>query len=92
MYNNDVRLEDFTIPTLGEPQFDSPLNPSRLLFTNEADRVLYHSHLVPLEACIKAGRPLPSFEPAGPRPKIFFNSSHDQLRHRYLRRAVSGHQ
>ena len=75
MYNNDVRLEDFTIPTLGEPQFDSPLNPSRLLFTNEADRVLYHSHLAPLDACIKAGRPLPSFEPAGPRPKIFFNSS-----------------
>jgi 6-phosphofructokinase 1 len=75
MYNNDIRLEDFTIPTLGAPQFDSPLNPSRLLFTNEADRVLYHSHLVPLEACIKAGRPLPSFEPAGPRPRIFFNSS-----------------
>jgi len=75
MYNQDVRLEDFTIPTLGEPRFDSPLNPSRLLFTNEADRVLYHSHLVPLEACIKAGSPLPSFEPAGPRPRIFFNSS-----------------
>ena len=47
MYNNDIRLEDFTIPTLGEPQFDSPLNPSRLLFTNEADRILYYSHQAP---------------------------------------------
>ena len=75
MYNNDIRLDDFTIPTLGEPQLDSPLNPARLQFTNEADRVLYYAHQAPVDACLKAGRPLPSFEPAGPRPKIFFNSS-----------------
>ena len=75
MYNSDVRIEDFTIPTLGETQFDSPLNPSRLLFTNEADRILYYAHQAPLEACLRSGRPLPSFEPAGPRPRIFFDSS-----------------
>lgn len=75
MYNNDIRLENFAIPTLGEPQFDSPLNPARLLFTNEPDRILYYSHQAPVDACLKACRPLPSFEPAGPRPKIFFNSS-----------------
>ncbi len=75
MNDNDVRLEDFTIPTLGETQYDSPLNPARLQFTDEGNRILYHSQQSPLEACIEAGRPLPSFEPAGPRPKIFFNSS-----------------
>jgi len=74
MYNNDVRLEDFAIPTLGEARFHSPLNPNRLLFTNEANRVLYFSHQAPLEACLKAGRTLPAFEPAGPRPKNYFDS------------------
>lgn len=75
MYNHDVRLEDFTIPSLGETRFYSPLNPARLLFTTEADRVLYYAHQGPLDACVKAGRPLPSFEPAGPRPKIYFDSA-----------------
>jgi len=75
MCDNAVRLEDFIIPTLGEPQYDSPLNPARLLFTNEADRILYHSHQAPLDACMQAGRPLPSFEPAGPQPGIFFKST-----------------
>ena len=75
MYNPDIRLEDFNIPTLGETLLDSPLHPDRLLFTNEADRVLYYAHQEPLEACLRAGRPLPSFEPAGPRPKIYFDAS-----------------
>lgn len=74
MYNDDVRLEDFTISTLGEACHDSPLNPARLLFTNEADRILYYARQEPVEKCLQSGSPLPSFEPAGPRPKIFFNS------------------
>jgi 6-phosphofructokinase 1 len=75
MYNNEILLDDFHISTLGEPRFDSPLNPARLLFTTEADRVLYYAHQGPLEACLKSGRILPSFEPAGPRPKLYFDSS-----------------
>jgi 6-phosphofructokinase 1 len=75
MCKNDVRLEDFTIPTLGETQYDSPLNPARLLFTNESNRILYHSQLEQLEKILQSNNPLPSFEPAGPRPKIFFNSN-----------------
>ncbi len=74
MYNPDVRLEDFTIPTLGEARFASPLNPKRLLFTNEGDRVLYYAHQSRIEECLCSGRPLPSFEPAGPRPRIYFDS------------------
>jgi len=73
MYDHDIRLENFRIATLGEARFDSPLNPDRLQFTSEANRVLYFAHQEPLDACQKAGRPLPSFEPAGPRPKIFFD-------------------
>ena len=75
MNTDNIRLEDFTVSTLGTAQHDSPLNPARLLFTNEANRILYDSRQEPVEKHLENGTPLPSFEPAGPRPKIFFNSS-----------------
>jgi len=75
MKNDTIMLENFTVSTLGETHYDSPLNAARLQFTDENNRILYHSQQNPLDACIQAGKPLPSFEPAGPRPKIFFNSS-----------------
>jgi 6-phosphofructokinase 1 len=75
MYNTDVRLADLAVPTLGNVQFDSPLDGGRLRFTDEEDRVLYFSHTKIVQDWLETHDELPSFEAAGPRPKIFFDSS-----------------
>lgn len=52
--------------------------PSPMLigdFVGDDKRVLFHSSLEEAEAFIKADRPLPAFEMAGPRKKIYFDPS-----------------
>ncbi|OQX65751.1 MAG: diphosphate--fructose-6-phosphate 1-phosphotransferase [Desulfococcus sp. 4484_242] len=52
--------------------------PSPMLigdFVGDDKRVLFHSSFEEAEAFIKADRPLPAFEMAGPRKKIYFDPS-----------------
>jgi 6-phosphofructokinase 1 len=44
-------------------------------FTKEEERILFHSTVQDVNAFLKAGSVLPSFEMAGPREKIFFDPS-----------------
>lgn len=58
------RLGDCTIP--------SPFLGKRKQFTAEADRVLVPSEAADTASFVAAGEPLPSFEAAGPRERIYF--------------------
>jgi 6-phosphofructokinase 1 len=64
---------DFTISRLGECRYPSPLSGVR--FAGEDERVLYHSRLNDLKACMVTGKEPPSMELAGPRDKVFFDPS-----------------
>jgi len=71
---------DTDIPTLGEAKISSPLQrPDRRVpdryFVSDGDRVSVDVNLNNLNRMIKAGHPLPSFELAGPRNKIYFDPS-----------------
>ena len=68
MRNDDL---DFTIATLGECRYRSPLSGVR--FTNDEERVLYHSGLDDMKAWVDEGLTPPSMEAAGPRPTLFFD-------------------
>jgi 6-phosphofructokinase 1 len=60
---------DFSVPTLGECTISSPLKDRR--FTKDSDRVAFPTETEVLERLVKAGTPIPSFEKAGPRERIF---------------------
>ena len=71
---------DTRIPALGEPKIDSPchgddggLHGQR--FVTDTDRVLIDVNPDSIERLLQAGRPLPAFELAGPRSKIYFDPS-----------------
>lgn len=74
-------MPDFSIKTLGPCRIDSPLLP--LLETRKAsdhhveegDRVLFDDTVSALTARNLPPSELPSFEPAGPRRKIYFDPS-----------------
>jgi len=61
------------VQRLGGCRIPSPMITSD--FVDDDKRVLFHSSLKEAEAVIKAGRPLPAFEMAGPRSKIYFDPS-----------------
>lgn len=63
----------FEVLRLGECRVPSPM--SRVMFVNEDEHLLYHSGLADIEGFIKSGKRPPSFEMAGPRPKIYFDPS-----------------
>lgn len=60
---------DFSIPQTGEPTLPSPLR--RTTFVPDSQRVSYFTDLSLLAQVQAAGKPLPAFEHAGPRAKIF---------------------
>ena len=70
MEDNDL---DFLVSSLGECRIPSPM--TSVEFVEEQRCVLYHSDLNDIETLIKAGRRPPVFEMAGPRRKIYFDSS-----------------
>jgi 6-phosphofructokinase 1 len=62
---------NFTIAKLGECRVPSPLSGVR--FTRDEERVLYHSTLEAMTACLNTGAELPAMESAGPRRMLFFD-------------------
>jgi 6-phosphofructokinase 1 len=66
-----VNKIDFTIKTLGEARFPSPMKEGR--FIVEDERIIYHSRLEEIKAFMKAGEEPPTLELAGPRERIFFD-------------------
>ncbi len=64
---------DLSISQLGECRITSPMISGH--FVNDSDHVLYHHNPRELEKYLKAGRPPPFFEKAGPRERIYFDPS-----------------
>jgi 6-phosphofructokinase 1 len=64
---------DFTIPKLGERRFPSPLSGVR--FVHDDEKVLFHTQLADVQACLRSGLQLPAMEVAGPREALFFDPS-----------------
>jgi 6-phosphofructokinase 1 len=62
---------DFTIAKLGECRVPSPMSGVR--FPGDDERVLYHSTLEGITACLNAGAAVPGMESAGPRRTLFFD-------------------
>ncbi len=69
----DDRILDFTIARLGEGRFSSPMRSVQ--FTNEEDRVAYHAVMSDISRILARGEELPSLEQAGPRVRIFHDTS-----------------
>ncbi len=62
---------DFSISRLGECRIPSPM--PIMHFIEDDDHVLYDNNLQKIREYLEAGKPVPSFEKAGPRAKIYFN-------------------
>jgi 6-phosphofructokinase 1 len=65
---------ELEISRLGDCTLPSPFLQTRKQFTTDADRVLVPSEAGDTTSFVAAGEPLPSFEAAGPRDRIFFRS------------------
>jgi len=68
------------IPTLGEAKIPSPIQWGERgtysqCFVSDSDRILIDVTLDNINKKIKEGKPLPTFEAAGPRNKIYFDPS-----------------
>jgi len=63
----------FEVSRLGEGRIPSPLKG--VCFVKNEERVLFHSSLNDAKEYFEGGRPVPSFERAGPREKIYFDAS-----------------
>jgi hypothetical protein len=76
-----LEQQDLNITTLGTCRIESPLAPllanrhQSLHYVEESDRVLFDDTLSAMDARKLAPKELPSFEPAGPRRRIFFDPS-----------------
>lgn len=72
-------LIDTAIKSLGKPNIETPVlnadGTKRQTIVDERDRILLHIRPSELDAYFKKKRPLPSFELAGPRQKIYFDPS-----------------
>jgi 6-phosphofructokinase 1 len=64
---------DLSISQLGECRIPSPMMNGH--FGDDADHVLYHNNLQAIEEYLRAGKPPPCFEKAGPRERIYFDPS-----------------
>ncbi len=71
--------EDLRIATLGPATLPSPLGLSTVVgdgvanYVQDAESVLYDLDRDRTEARLRAGQPLPAFQRAGPRARIFFD-------------------
>jgi 6-phosphofructokinase 1 len=74
-----VSLDDVTIKDLGPCRFPSPaaahLGEGAMHFVGEADKVLVDDRFSQLPTSAEAHSQLPAFELAGPRNRVFFDSS-----------------
>ena len=67
---------DFSIETLGECKFQSPFFKQGRNFVSDQSEISYFHMLEGMDSYRNQfGEPLPAFELAGPREKIFFNPS-----------------
>jgi 6-phosphofructokinase 1 len=64
---------DFSIAQLGNNKFSSPL--SRFEFNQDDEYILFDDDLSEIKSFLDAGLEPPGFEAAGPRERLFFNSS-----------------
>jgi 6-phosphofructokinase 1 len=64
---------ELQVQALGPPGHDSPLSSHDEPFTDEDDRVLATGSVRELQPWLERGEPLPSFERAGPRRRLFFD-------------------
>ena len=64
---------NFEILRLGEGRIPSPLKG--VCFVKDHERVIFHSGLSEVNEYIEGAKPIPSFEKAGPREKIYFDPS-----------------
>ncbi len=60
---------DFSIETLGSPSIESPVRGRRYISDN--DRISFAVKVHEIEALMKSAKPIPSFQKAGPREKIY---------------------
>jgi 6-phosphofructokinase 1 len=71
-------LADVMVASLGEPRYDSPLadyvadRQTNEHYVDEDDRVIYHDTVSQLAGRACGPGDLPSFEPGGPRRKLYF--------------------
>ena len=63
----------FEVSRLGEARIPSPLKGG--YFVKDDERVLFHSGLNEVKEYFEGGKPVPAFEKAGPREKIYFDPS-----------------
>src|SRR5271169_4456147 len=76
-----VEMSDLTISTLGACRIESPLAPllanrhQSLNYVEESDRVLFDDTVSAMASRSQPANESPSFEPAGPRKRIFFDPS-----------------
>ena len=73
-------LIDTTIPVIGEAKIPTPIQRGKRdeqspTFVLDTDRILIDVKLDSLTMAMKNGKEIPSFEPAGPRRKIYFDPS-----------------
>jgi 6-phosphofructokinase 1 len=64
---------NFEVSRLGDGRIPSPLKGD--YFVKEDERVLFHLALSEVKEDVENGKPVPSFERAGPREKIYFDPS-----------------
>ena len=64
---------DFTISTLGECRFPSPMSGVR--FVGDDERVLYHTNFADMKEWLARSVEPPAMEAAGPRSQLFFDAS-----------------
>jgi len=64
---------NFEVSGLGEGRIPSPVKG--VYFVRNDERVLFHSDLSEAKEYFEAGKPIPAFEKAGPREKIYFDPS-----------------
>ncbi len=75
-----VETTDMTIETLGKAKIPSPLlkedrGAIKQPFVSDDQRVLIHIEAETVQDLVSQGKPLPTFELAGPREKIYFDPS-----------------
>jgi 6-phosphofructokinase 1 len=62
---------DFSVAKLGECHHRSPMTGVR--FTDDDERVIYHSTIQRMKPRLDAGATPPAMEAAGPRQMLFFD-------------------
>ncbi len=65
-------LKDLAVTSLGECRYDSPFLGKKRSLTADTSRILFSPYEADSEMSLKGGKPLLSFEEAGPRARLFF--------------------